>query len=96
MLSQFYQYQSPYFEQIAPVRYSEAFANYELFPTDRVPYNEWDQYSHFLLQPIDQSFMPDTAIPGFQGLGAISDIPAGVWAIGLIALIAYFGKKKKK
>jgi hypothetical protein len=98
MLSQFYQYpiayQSPYFTPTTPVAYQESYANYELYPTQQVGYNEWDQYSHFLLQPIDQSYMPDTPIPGFQGLGALSDIPVGVLAIGAIALL-FFWKKKK-
>jgi hypothetical protein len=60
-------------------------------------YNE--RYYSYWLQPIDQSEMPDTPIPGFQGLGANPLGALPMWmkiALGLGAVgAAYFIFKKK-
>ena len=80
-----YGYQAPYLTPYAPVAYQD----YNLMPVKRQAYSE--RFRSYWLQPYDEAYMPDTSIPGFQGLGAMSS-PAMLVVAGLAVL--YLLKRK--
>jgi hypothetical protein len=80
-----YGYQAPYLTPYAPVAYQD----YGLMPIQRQAYSE--RFQSYWLEPIDRSEMPDTPIPGFQGLGAMSS-PVMLIVVGLAAF--YLLKRK--
>lgn len=83
-----YGYQAPYLTPYAPMEYT----GYGLMPIRRQAYSE--RFQSYWLQPIDESYMPDTAIPGFQGLGALAGIPT--WALIAGGAALYFFVLRKK
>jgi hypothetical protein len=90
-MGQYYQQPYPYgYAQYSPYGYQQPVY------TAIAPQTYNEQYYSYWLQPIDQSEMPDTPIPGFQGMGQLlSGVPKWALIAGAAGLVYFFVLRKK-